>query len=186
MNMDLETLKADIDSARGDYLAERQILLNKMGWVYADGQSAADALESFAEELGPDQAAQQFLVLPDKFGDLGPRASDQLVAETYDELKRVLERVLDAQDRLDLLIRQREQLLATKEPGRLQVVHVQGREYTVDAEAGVVRSVEGEERFTLEGERDRAEGLSLTEQFARETGAEKARPGPERDRTRGR
>ncbi len=192
MDRDLETLQSEIDAAREAYRAERELLVKTAGWIYADGPSAADAIEGLAEELGPGKVAEQFLVMPTVFGDLGATASDQLVADTFDILEPNLERLLEAQDRLDTLTRQREDVLAEREPGRLRVLNIGGREFVVDPAQNEVRSVEdGGERFALSGADAPWRVLdgaapSLTEQFAQETGAEKAQPRAERDRTRGR
>ena len=70
MDGDLDTLQADIDAARADYRAKRDILVKTAGWVYADGPAAADAIEGFAEELGPGKAVEQFLLMPTVFGAL--------------------------------------------------------------------------------------------------------------------
>ena len=104
-------------------------------------------------------------------------------------LEPQLERLLDAQDRLDTLTREREDILTEREPGRLRVVNIHGREFVVDARLDEIRSVDDpRERYPLSGDgvERTADGaaLTLTEQFARETGAEKAEPGPRIDQTR--
>lgn len=189
MDGDLDKLQADIDAARADYRAEREVLVKTAGWIFADAPSAADAIEGLAEELGPGKAVEQLLAMPTAYGALGPTASDQLIADQSDIIEPHLERLFDAQDRLDLLTRQREDILAAREPGRLRVVNVGGREFAVDPERDEVRAVEDAgERYGLAGNgvpgRETATGApSLTEQFTRETGAGKAKPGLEKDRT---
>jgi MobA/MobL family len=191
MDTELDHLQADIDAARATYRAERDLLVRMAGWIYADGPSAADAIESLADELGPGQAVEQLLALPQVFGELGPTASDQVIADQSDELEPMLERLLDAQDRLDILTRQREDVLAEREPGRLRVLNIGGREFAVDRRADEVRSVnDSRERHALaedgvSGRTVEGAALTLTEQFARETGAGKAEPKPELGRTRG-
>ncbi|MEQ1713612.1 MAG: hypothetical protein ABL908_19755, partial [Hyphomicrobium sp.] len=114
MDGDLDILQADIDAARADYRAERDVLVKTAGWIYADAPSAADAIEGLAEELGPGKAVEQLLTLPTAYGALGPTASDQLIADQSDIIEPQLERLLDAQDRLDRLTRHREDILAAR------------------------------------------------------------------------
>ncbi|NJM36206.1 MAG: hypothetical protein HC850_17620 [Rhodomicrobium sp.] len=111
---------------------------------------------------------------PEDFGD---RRDGMPVgaAEPFPEIENMLERLVDTHERLDALTVEREALTPQGRNTDRRVLHIQGHEFSVDAEGGTV---------PVEKQRESPE-RSLTERLMRDTGAAQAEPTPQpvRDRT---
>lgn len=177
------SLQTDIDAVRKSYLERRDELEAVLGQTFQHPTSVADGLLSAADEFGREHAMDMLALRPMDFGDLreGP------TQETRQRAGELLEKLVDDHDRLDHLTLQREALLKRDEPGRLPVINIQGREFTLDEARRELRPTDRpEERHPLDLEPVPQRELTLTEQAARQRGVEAPEPTPEHDRDRSR
>ena len=193
MTGQLGLLQGEIGSAREAYDEAHRGLVVSLSGIFADGAQAADRLLGIAEEFGADQAVLRLLEHAEGIAPLHPQAIESQVADAADTVEQALERVLVAQDRLDLAMAARERALLQREPGRAQVIHIGGREFVIDTLKRELRSVDvPTERYELAGEvgqdrvKEKGSAMTLTEAVAREVGSDLAKPGPGGERTRGR
>lgn len=194
MDQTSDTNQADLEAARVGYREAEAELLTLANRVWADGGAAVDGLLGIAEEHGASEAILRILEAPERFGPVLGHVTDSAFADITDALEERIEHVLVAQERLDAATAKREAVLRAKEPNRLQVVNFGGRAYFIDAKRGELRAVDDPgERYRLPSDvvtRETAISAvakpSLTETIGKETGIVPAKPGPPRDRTRGR
>jgi predicted thioredoxin/glutaredoxin len=194
----VDQLQSDINAAREAYDEAHRHLVTVAGSMFSDGEDAAANLLAIAEEYGADQATLRLLEHAEGISPLLDRTIESQVADMADTVEQALERVLVAQDRLDLATAKRENRLAQGNPAHLRSINIGGREFVIDAQKRELRSVDvASERYEL-GE-DVVHGhtaglmgapqtneLSLTEAFARESGVAQARIIPNSNKMRGR
>lgn len=192
MDQDTAKLEADIAAARAAYQDADGHLQRLTGAVWIDGPSAAEWLINVAEEQGAERAVQHMLGNVEGLGPLSPRATDSQVADMSDTLEDALERLLVAQDRLDVATSKREAALRSSDPSRRVVVNFGGREFVIDTRRGELRSVDNpDERYRLADDAITPNLAppskpSLTEQIARDAGTSPAQPVPPHDKIRSR
>jgi hypothetical protein len=157
-----------------------------LGRLYDDPSSVADELLSQADEFGQEHAAALFAQHPHDYGKVREHG-DLPWSETAERAGEELAKLVDAHDRLDHLTLQRQALLKRDDPGRLPVVNIQGREFTLDEARRELRPTNrSEERYPLDLDPVPVRELSLTEQATREHGIEPAQPQPQPDHDRSR
>jgi hypothetical protein len=126
-----------------------------------------------AEEFGAFHAGAIFLSNADAVGPLKAWVRPDVVADAYDALDKQLDAVLEAQELLDMAVREQELLIARYQPDLLPVIMIDGRAFVIDAERQEVRAVGNEqERYPLVAGPERV--LTATEQLREGAGVERA------------
>ncbi len=183
-------LDEQVSTARTAFDAAYANLVAVAGGIYADGKDAAEQIFGIAEEFGASKAVTAMLGKVDQFGELAERATDSVVADMSDHLEKSLEAALTAQDDLDLATTVREEAKRAANPGRLQHININGRDYVIDGQRGELRSADNPaERYQLvdqPGQDRAAHAPSLTEQIAQDHAVPAAQPSKDISRTRGR
>lgn len=183
---------SDVADARQTYRDAEQKLLELSARIWVDGQAAVDGLLDIAEEHGTDKATLAILESPEKFSPLQDRVTDSSFADASETLETLIEQVMVARDGLDQATAKRDIALRATDAMRLPVVNFGGREFVIDVRKGELRAVDdASERYRLADDMvqprpPEQSKSSLTQQIAKDTGIEPAKPGPHPDRTRSR
>ncbi|MBS0234235.1 MAG: hypothetical protein JSR99_12215 [Proteobacteria bacterium] len=181
MAQDLESVVSALDRETAAYEVKRGELERALAGLVPDPSDAVGDLLSWSEEFGREHAIELFQ------NDLhtypaDPEITDELWPQRLMDVSQRIDGLLNAQDRLDELTRERE-LIQGRAPvdGRRQV-NFQGQECELDAAALEVRDRDGQ-TYAI------SEQATLTQLNAREVGGEPQQPdhsAPSRDRTRSR
>jgi hypothetical protein len=173
---DLAHIEANLAAVRRLYTEQRDGLEALLAGSFRNPAEATDILLAQADEFGSAHAATLLRQRPEDFGD---RRDGMLTGKTevFPEIESMLERLGDTHERLDALTVEREALKPQSGKADKRVLHIQGHEFSVDAEGRA---------GPLENQREGPE-RSLTERLMHETGASQAEPTPQphRDRTPG-
>ncbi len=175
----LEDIERQLTAETKAYADKRAVLEDALAELFRDPSDAVDGLLSWADEFGRDHAlelfAEEIHKSPDALEVSPDRWSDMLTAVNGN-----IERVMDSQERLDELTRQRE-TVSPSLPNRS--INIHGELFEIDAVSMRARSHAGQQTIDIEPE----QALTLTEQIAHDIGISKAEPNPqEKDRSRSR
>jgi hypothetical protein len=175
----LDRLEGEVAAARAAYFAERSALQSLLVPLFRDPADACDNVVSVADEFGVERAVEEFR-RPYVYGAFTD-AAIEIDPELNAALGQQVERLMDAQERLDATTARREDHLQTREPGHVRVINFDGREFAVDATGRELRSVESAgERYAMPDIALPVQGPepSLTEHVGGDVPA--AQPSPER------
>lgn len=175
--LDLATLQERIETGRRVYLDARASVAAALAAVFQNPDDAADALLDAAEEFGSEHAVALLqsdqtalsASLDEYRGGLSP--------EIADTIEKATETVLEARDELDLMTAERETRLSAEEPHRMRSVHVDGREFEIDAKANAIRATnDPTESYALDGPAKGGRDLTLSEELRFRDGIDRAEP----------
>jgi hypothetical protein len=170
---ELAAIQREVEAAQAAFLAARDAVAPTLIGIYENPQDAAYVLMEQAEEFGAFHAGAIFLSNADAVGPLKAWVRPDVVADAYDALEKQLEAVLEAQERLDMAVREQELLVARYQPDRLPVIMIDGRAFVIDSKRQEVRAVTDEqERYPLVAGPERV--MTATEQLRDAIGAERA------------
>lgn len=180
MAQELESVVAALDRETAAYEAKRDELAHALDGLVPDPTDAVADLLSWSEEFGREHAIELFQ------NDLHTYPADPGVTERWAErvmdVSQRVDALLDVQDRLDELTRERESLEGRAPGEARRQVNFQGQECALDGAALEVRDREGK-AYAI------SDHSTLTQLNAREVGAEPHQPdhsSPSRGRTRSR
>lgn len=179
----LSELADAIAATRTHYADLRAAFEASLGRFVDAPADVADELLSHADEFGRDHALDVYAarfsasVIRGQTGDMTP-------SEMADSIAQHMESLLDTHKRLDDLTHKREKLAERDNAPVVRIINIQGQEFVLDGQTRSLHAVDRpDDKHAFEHEPE----LSLTEQVARDVGAEKAEPQPldrDRDRTR--
>lgn len=176
----LKAIVIELARETSSYGQKRGELERLLEGMVPDPADAVSDLMSWSEEFGREHAIELFQ------NDLhtypaNPEVTEELWPERARQISEGVDALLDSQERLDELTLTRERAEG-REGSSVRALNIQGQEYELDGSARTLRDWEGRE-IELGVEPD----LSLTQEHARDVGAEPAQPDRvEYDRTRGR
>lgn len=157
--LDTTALRGEVDGARDALVAARLSVAHAVTDLAPRADDMADALMDTAEEFGSAHAVLSCRQSPAAFGD-APAIDDA----TGGVVESALERWLEARDRLDRALAEREARQAASNPRHAKVVAVDGRECALTDDGLTLAALDGAERFPLDDLPRGGRAMTLSEQ----------------------